>query len=75
MAHSNEDFLAQCLATIEEQKAVRADSDRFNQAVPLIVECIKKMGLVGVSEREVIELFRHAADELEKALIVTQSKT
>ena len=67
MTQSNEDFLAQCLAAIEEQKAARADSDRLNQGIPLIVDCIKKMILAELLDEEVIDLFRHAADVLEKA--------
>jgi hypothetical protein len=72
------DFFAKRLAAIEEEKARRlvaleeeeaaqAYADRLNQQIPLIVDCIEKMGLAGLSQEEIAELFRHAAEELEKA--------
>jgi hypothetical protein len=54
------------LATIEEEKAAQAQVDRLNQQIPLILDCIEKMSLAGISETEIADLFRHAADELEK---------
>jgi hypothetical protein len=51
------------LAAIEEEKAAQAQVDRLNQQIPL---CIEKMSLAGISENEIADLFRHAADELEK---------
>ena len=54
------------LAVIEEEKAAQAQVDRLNQQIPLILDCIEKMSLAGLSETEIADLFRHAADELEK---------
>jgi hypothetical protein len=54
------------LAAIEEEKAAQAQVDRLNQQIPLILDCIEKMSLAGISENEIADLFRHAADELEK---------
>jgi hypothetical protein len=54
------------LAAIEEERAAQAQVDRVNQQIPLILDCIEKMGLAGLSEIEIAALFRHAADELEK---------
>ena len=49
-----------------EEKAAQAQVDRLNQQIPLILDCIEKMGLAGLSEIEIAALFRHVADELEK---------
>ena len=54
------------LAAIEEEKAAQAHADRLNQQIPLILDCIEKMSLAGLSKTEIANLFRHAADELEK---------
>lgn len=54
------------LAAIEEERAAQAQVDRLNQQIPLILDCIEKMGLAGLSEIEIAALFRHVADELEK---------
>ena len=54
------------LAAIEEEKAAHAHADRLNQQIPLILDCIEKMSLAGLSKTEIANLFRHAADELEK---------
>jgi septation ring formation regulator EzrA len=61
------DFFSKRLAAIEEENAAQAHADRLNQQIPVIVECIKKMRLTGLSDKEITALFRHAADELEKA--------
>jgi hypothetical protein len=72
------DFFAKRLAAIEEEKARRvaameeeeaaqAYAYRLNQQIPLIVDCIEKMGLAGLSREDIADLFRHAADELEKS--------
>ena len=53
------------LAAIEEEQAAQAHVDRLNQQIPLILDCIEKMSLAGLSEAEIADLFRHAADELE----------
>ena len=52
------------LAAIAEEKAAQAQVNRLNQQIPLILDCIEKMGLAGLSEIEIAALFRHAADEL-----------
>jgi hypothetical protein len=57
---------ARRLSAIEEEKAAQAHVDRLNQQIPLILGCIDKMSLAGLSETEIADLFRHAADELEK---------
>jgi hypothetical protein len=54
------------LAAVEEERAAQAQVDRLNQQIPLILDCIEKMGLAGLSEIEIAALFRHVADELEK---------
>src|SRR5580658_9453667 len=43
------DFFARRLAAIEEEKAAQAHADRFNQSIPLIVDCIKQMRLAELS--------------------------
>jgi hypothetical protein len=45
----------------------RIGNGLIRQGIPVIVNCIKKMRLAGLSEQEIAGLFRHAADELEKA--------
>jgi hypothetical protein len=63
---SIEEQKARRLADIEEEKAAEAHVDRLNQQIPLILDCIEKMSLAGLSETEIADLFRHAADEVEK---------
>jgi hypothetical protein len=63
---SIEEQKARRLVAIEEEKAAQAQMDRLNQQIPLILDCIEKMGVAGLSETEIADLFRHAADELEK---------
>jgi hypothetical protein len=63
---SMEEQMERRLAAIEEEKAAQAQVDRLNRQIPLILDCIEKMGLAGLSEIEIAALFRHAADELER---------
>jgi hypothetical protein len=53
------------LAANEEEKAAQVHADRLNQQISLIVDCMEKMDLAGLSYNEIARLFRHAADELE----------
>lgn len=53
------DFFQKRLAAIEVEKAHRA-------AVPLLVDCIEKMQLSGLTDPEIVHIFRRAADALEK---------
>jgi hypothetical protein len=55
------------LAAIEEKKAHDAHTEKFCQAIPLITDCIEKMCLAGLTEKDISVLFRQAADELDKA--------
>ena len=70
------DFFAMRLAAIEQEKARRlgaierenashAHTNRFNRAIPLIVDCIKKMCVAELSEPEIADLLRAAADALD----------
>ena len=61
------DFFVERLAAIEEKKAHDAHTEKFCQAIPLITDCIKKMCLAGLTEKDISVLFRQAADELDKA--------
>ena len=61
-----EEEKARQLAVLEEEQAAQAWADRLNQQIPLIMKCIDKMGLAGLSQKEMAQLFRHAAEELEK---------
>ena len=63
---SIEEQKARRLAAIEEEKDAQAQVDRLNQQIPLILDCIEKMSVAGLSETEIADLFRRAADELEK---------
>ena len=65
----DDDFFVKRLAGIEEKKARDADTERLCQTIPLITDCIKKMWLAGLTEREISVLFRQAADELDKCLL------
>jgi hypothetical protein len=64
---SNNDVFAKSLAVIEEQKALRAEMDRLNAAIPLVVNSIKEMRLARLSDREIASLLHYAADELDTA--------
>lgn len=61
-----EEAKAARLVAIDEERAAQAKKDRFNRQIPLILDCIEKMGLGGLSEIEIAGLLRHVADELEK---------
>ncbi len=53
------DFFQKRLAAIEVEKAHRA-------AIPLLVDCVERMQLAGLTDREIVHIFRHAADALER---------
>jgi hypothetical protein len=58
---ANEDYsLAGRLAVIQE-------GDRIRRCALLVVNCIRKMRLNGLADMEIVGLFHHAADELDKA--------
>jgi hypothetical protein len=58
---ANEDCsLAGRLAAIQE-------GDRIRRCALLVVDCIRKMRLDGLADMEIVGLFHHAADELDKA--------
>jgi hypothetical protein len=71
------DFFARRLAAIEQEKAGRlavieeeekaphAHANRFNRVIPLIVDCIKKMCVAELSEQEIADLLRAAAEALD----------
>jgi hypothetical protein len=56
---------ARRFAAIEEEKTPHAHANRFNRVIPLIVECIKKMCVAELSEQEIADLLRAAADALD----------
>lgn len=60
------DLLASQMATIEER-------DRLHRCIVPIVDCIRKMRLEGVADKEIVGLFRHAADELDEATMTTDA--
>ena len=53
------DFFAKRLAAIELEKAHYA-------AIPLLVDCIEKMQLAGLTEQEIAGIFRQAVEALDK---------
>lgn len=53
------------LAAIEEKEAPHAHATRFNRVIPLIVDCIKKMCVAELSEQEIADLLRAAAEALD----------
>jgi hypothetical protein len=61
-----EEEKARRLTAIEGEKATQAHADRLTQQIPLILDCIEKMRLAGLSEIEITGLFRHVAHELER---------
>jgi hypothetical protein len=60
-----DDFFVKRLAAIEEKK--NAHTERLCQSIPLITDCIKKMWLAGLTQKDISVLFRQAADELDRA--------
>jgi hypothetical protein len=62
-----DDFFVKRLAAIEEKKTHDARTERLCQSIPLITDCIKKMWLAGLTQKDISALFRQAADELEKS--------
>jgi hypothetical protein len=54
------DLLARQMAATEER-------DRLHRCVVPIVDCIRKMRLEGLADKEIVGLFHHAADELDQA--------
>ncbi len=47
--------------------AVIQEGDRIRRCALLVVDCIRKMRLDGLADMEIVGLFHHAADELDKA--------
>jgi hypothetical protein len=54
------------LAPIEEEKASHAHVNRLSRVIPLVVDCIKEMRAAEVSECEIADLLRAAADALDQ---------
>ena len=54
------------LAPIEEERAGHAHVNRLSRVIPLVVACIKQMRAAELSEREIADLLRAAADALGK---------
>jgi hypothetical protein len=63
----DDDFFVKRLAAIEEKKSNDAHMERLCQSIPLITDCIKKMWLAGLTQKDISVLFRQAADEMDKA--------
>jgi hypothetical protein len=53
------DFFAKRLAAIELEKTHHA-------AIPLLVDCIEKMQLAGLTEQQIAGIFRQAVEALDK---------
>jgi hypothetical protein len=62
-----DDFFVKRLAAVEEKKPNDAHTERLCQSIPLITDCIKKMWLAGLTQKDISVLFRQAADELDRA--------
>jgi hypothetical protein len=56
---------ARRLAPIEEEKASRGHVARLGRVIPMVVACIKEMRAAELSEREIADLLRAAADALD----------
>jgi hypothetical protein len=71
------DFFAKRLAAIEqenarrlapiEEKASRGHVTRLGRVIPVVVACIKEMRAAELSEREIADLLRAAADALDQS--------
>jgi hypothetical protein len=64
---SNSDFFARRLANIETEKAARAEMNRLNGAILVLLNSIREMRLAKLSDQEIASFFRYAADELDTA--------
>ena len=62
---ATEEERARRLAATEDEKASQAHADRFNRVIPLVLYCITKMRVAELSEKEIADLLRAAADALE----------
>jgi hypothetical protein len=58
---------------LARQMAATEESDRLHRCVVPIVDCIRKMRLEGLADEEIVGLFRHAADELDRATTTTDT--
>jgi hypothetical protein len=54
------------LSAIEEEKTSHAHVNRLSRVIPLVVDCIKEMRAAELSEREIADLLRAAADALDQ---------
>jgi hypothetical protein len=54
------------LAPIEEERASHAHVNRLSRVIPLVVACIKEMRAAELSEREIADLLRAAADAMDQ---------
>jgi len=57
---------ARRLAPMEEERASHAHVNRLSRVIPLVVACIKEMRAAELSEREIADLLRAAADALDQ---------
>jgi hypothetical protein len=57
---------ARRLAPMEEERASHAHVNRLSRVIPLVVACIKEMREAELSEREIADLLRAAADALDQ---------
>jgi hypothetical protein len=53
-------------APIEEERASHAHVNRLSRVIPLVVACIKEMRAAELSEREIADLLRAAADAMDQ---------
>jgi len=54
------------LAPMEEERASHAHVNRLSRVIQLVVACIKEMREAELSEREIADLLRAAADALDQ---------
>jgi hypothetical protein len=57
---------ARRLAPMEEERASHAHVNRLSRVIQLVVACIKEMREAELSEREIADLLRAAADALDQ---------